>query len=138
MRSKKQPKSQIIKIKNLSDIGGFLEQMGQENLLEEYKQAVDRYLQKQKRIINSAMRKKLIKADELRKYLNIYVNLDGTDSFIMYLDSLLHNANIFLTAHPKLLKDRRPIQDRFGVRIISLQEAMTNNEHNDELPSYIG
>lgn len=86
------------------------------------------------RVIQEALARKILTEDEADKYVGKYIDEFGFDSFVNYLSYLIHSPNIgnmdmFLTLNQKMLVDKKEIEDRFKLKIVSpdkVWEGMQN------------
>jgi hypothetical protein len=83
------------------------------------------------KVIQDALEKKLITEDELKKYVGKYIDEFGFDSFINYLSYLIatptiNNADCFLTLNQKMLIDKKELEARFKLRIVSPNQVWEN------------
>jgi len=96
----------------------------------------------QKEILKCAIKEGLISKKEYeKKYKGRYfVKEYNACSFIEYLGAILTGeADYFVTENKNMLKDREKLAKKFGLRIISPEEAdkMMQEEHMQDT-SYIG
>lgn len=71
----------------------------------------------------------LSKEEYQREYKNKYIDEQELDSFMQYMDCLLHQILekeniIFVTLNKKMLKDRAFLEERFGIEILLPKEAI--------------
>ena len=73
-------------------------------------------------IIDLSVKGGIITKEEIPIYIGKYFDEYGVDSFINYLSMLLGEPKMdaFMTLCKPLLKDRKKIEKRFGVKIITL------------------
>ena len=79
------------------------------------------------KILRLAFSKKLLTKEEYEKeYKSRYIDCYGCDSFLCYLSYVVlvnDKEGIFITLNDKIIKDRKKIEKRFGIRILSVEEA---------------
>ncbi len=81
--------------------------------------------QEKKRILAEIYSRGLMTPEEYeREYKNKYLDEYGCNSFMAYLSyvELNDNHGIFITLNDKIIKDRKKLEKKFGVKIKSLQE----------------
>jgi hypothetical protein len=76
------------------------------------------------KVIQEALARKIVTEDEVKKYVGKYIDEFGFDSFVNYLSYLIQTPNIgnmdvFLTLNQKMLVDKKELESRFGLKIIS-------------------
>lgn len=78
--------------------------------------------QMRQEIIDSTVKRGIITKEEIPIYIGKYFDEYGIDSFVNYLSMLLGEPKMdaFLTLCEPLIKDRKKIEKRFGVEIITL------------------
>lgn len=73
-------------------------------------------------VIDLAIERKIITKKEIPIYIGKYFDEYGNDSFINYLSMLLGEPKMdaFMTLCEPLIKDKDKIEERFGVKIITI------------------
>lgn len=88
---------------------------------------INKELKKEKkRILTEAFRKKILTKKEYEKdYKEKYIDQYGFDSFLNYLSYLIiwDKHGYFLTIGKPILKDRKKIEKRFGLKIIAPKDV---------------
>lgn len=81
------------------------------------------------RVINEATQRKIMTLEEMPIYVGKYFDEYGIDSFINYLSMLTSDVKMeaFITLCKPMIKDRKKIEKRFGVKIITPKELILNN-----------
>ncbi len=87
-----------------------------ENLIGKYKAQVHSYIDAE-----------LITLEEWNERFK-YFRDDCGYSIIHYLESAVNNIDLFMTENPIILKNRKELVKRFGVKIINTKEFMEENE----------
>ena len=82
-------------------------------------------------IIDLSVERGIITKEEIPVYIGKYFDEYGIDSFINYLSMFLGEPKMdaFCTLCKPLLKDRKKIEKRFGVKIITLGD-LKNEKRN--------
>lgn len=79
--------------------------------------------EKYEEVVSEAIKLKLIKRKEWNNRFKNYRDKFG-HSFVHYLECIMNKIDIFLTLNPIMLRNRDELQERFGVRILSPEEAI--------------
>jgi len=103
-------------------------------VIEPTKEQLDDCIAKERmRIKNIAVEKGIITSEELKKYDGVYLDQHGCDSFLNYLSYVVSGkVGYFVTNNGRFLKDRKEIQEKFGVEILSLDELKTKSKKGDK------
>jgi len=82
-------------------------------------------------IIELSVERGIITEEEIPIYVGKYFDEYGSDSFINYLSMLLGEPKMdaFMTLCDPLIKDKKKIEKRFGVKIITLGD-LKNEKRN--------
>lgn len=88
-----------------------------EDLIEDYKKEVKK-----------AIEMNLITLDEWNMRFKFYRD-DYGYSFIHYLNCIYFKIDTFLTDNPIMLENRKELEKRFGVKIISSKEFLEDREN---------
>ncbi len=111
----------------------LLEKLKQPGVLED---ALKKVRMGQSEVLAKAIRKKILTVDEyVSQYKGKYINKpNGGDTFIEYMGVVMHfkemknekkcEEAVFVTQHDNILADREALKDRFGVKIISVEEMI--------------
>ena len=91
---------------------------------------IDKFLEeKYEEVVSRAIKLKIIKREEWDNRFKNYRDEAG-HSFVHYLECIMSkiNINIFLTLNPIMLKNKKELEKRFGVRILSPEDAIKEIE----------
>ena len=86
----------------------------------------------EKKIVIVALMKDVLSIEDLPNYIRKYIDEYGNDSFINYLSCLLGEPKMdaFLTNCKPLIKDKKKIEEKFGVKITTIKEMKSQMEKN--------
>ena len=84
-----------------------------------------------KKIVCWAIKKGLITEEEWNTRFKNYRDNCGY-SFIHYLEAKMNKIDIFVTINPIMLDNREELQNRFNVKIQTLQEIMDESDASQE------
>lgn len=79
--------------------------------------------QEYEKVVSRAVKLKLIKRKEWDDRFINYRDEYG-HSFVHYLECIMHKIEVFVTINPIMLKNKKELQNRFGVRIASPEELI--------------
>ena len=89
---------------------------------------IDKFLEeKYEEVVSRAIKLKIIKREEWDNQFKNYRDEFG-HSFVHYLECIMSKIDIFLTLNPIMLKNKKELEERFGVRILSPEEAIKEIE----------
>ena len=89
---------------------------------------INKFLEeKYEEIVLRAVKLKIIKRKEWDDRFINYRDEAG-HSFVHYLECIMNKVYIFLTINPIMLKNKKELEERFGVRILSPEEAIKEIE----------
>ena len=96
----------------------------------ETKEAEEYIANMKKQIIITALETNVLKIDDLPVYMGKYIDDFGNDGFISYLAAILSEKKMgaFLTICKSLIKDRKEIESKFGLKIMTIQELNKNGK----------
>jgi len=85
---------------------------------------INKLLEKEyEKVVSRAVKLKIIKREEWDNRFKNYRDEFG-HSFVHYLECIMSKINFFLTINPIMLKNKKELEERFGVRILSPEEAI--------------
>ncbi len=85
---------------------------------------IDKFLEEMyEEVVSRAVKLKIIKREEWDNRFKNYRDEYG-HSFVHYLECIMSKIDIFLTINPIMLKNKKELEERFGVRILSPEEAI--------------
>ena len=85
---------------------------------------INKLLEKEyEKVVSRAVELKIIKREEWDNRFKNYRDEFG-HSFVHYLECIMSKINFFLTINPIMLKNKMELEERFGVRILSPEEAI--------------
>ena len=89
---------------------------------------IDKFLEeKYEEVVSEAIKLDLIKRKEWDNRFKNYRDEWG-HSFVHYLECIINKIDIFLTINPIMLKNKKELEKRFSVRILSPKEAIKEIE----------
>ncbi len=89
---------------------------------------IDKFLEeKYEEVVSEAIKLELIKRKEWDNRFKNYRDEWG-HSFVHYLECIINKIDIFLTINPIMLKNKKELEKRFSVRILSPKEAIKEIE----------
>ena len=85
---------------------------------------IDKFLEEMyEEVVSRAVKLKIIKREEWDNRFKNYRDEYG-HSFVHYLECIMSKIDIFLTINPIMLKNKKELEERFGVKILSQKEAI--------------
>ena len=85
---------------------------------------INKLLEKEyEKVVSRAVELKIIKREEWDNRFKNYRDEFG-HSFVHYLECIMSKINFFLTINPIMLKNKKELEERFGVKILSPEEAI--------------
>lgn len=110
----------IVKKEWIEDLSRLLKDDG-EKLLERFRY---RLHEQKNKILEQAFSKKIITNEEYQNnYKDRFYDEFGFDGFLQYLDAAMNaKSDYFVTLNKNLIKRRKEVEDKFKLRIISVDE----------------
>ncbi|GAI08563.1 unnamed protein product [marine sediment metagenome] len=115
----------------LEELRTLSEEMGSEKFIAMMRRASEKG---RKVIIRDAIKRGLFSKREYKnKFKDKYNDSDGLDSFSQYIGTVLHvmdsrDETLFVTSNDNLLRDWDMLKNRFGVKILNVEEASKDKE----------